>query len=322
MSHAPHLRPSVPSGTHPIETGRYTLFTPPLGRFCDDLKNWVNNRAAGAIVTAPPRFGKSKGIRFAVDELREELGAAFPVLTFCCQDHQYPTGARFFESLLSDLGHSLSHRGTASAKRARLAQFLVQQACVDHHQRLVLIGDEAQKLQEPHYKWLVDIYNDLDRHDIATTVVLVGQPELVHQRDAFEKAKKMQIVGRFMVHLHQFAGLRNQKDFAYCLKGYDDESEYPEASGCSFTRYFFPSGFEAGWRLAGEAKVLWEAFQHVRAEAKLPGKTEIPMQYFSRTVEFALRDYRSIDGGPPTISLNQWKEAIERSGYRDAGRYL
>ncbi|SLM42293.1 conserved hypothetical protein [Nitrospira sp. ND1] len=215
MSHAPHLRPSVPSGTHPIETGRYTLFTPPLGRFCDDLKNWVNNRAAGAIVTAPPRFGKSKGIRFAVDELREELGAAFPVLTFCCQDHQYPTEARFFESLLSDLGHSLSHRGTASAKRARLAQFLVQQACVDHHQRLVLIGDEAQKLQEPQYKWLVDIYNDLDRHDIATTVVLVGQPELVHQRDAFEKAKKMQIVGRFMVHLHQFAGLRNQKDFAY-----------------------------------------------------------------------------------------------------------
>ena len=101
MSHAPHLRPSVPSGTHPIETGRYTLFTPPLGRFCDDLKNWVNNRAAGAIVTAPPRFGKSKGIRFAVDELREELGAAFPVLTFCCQDHQYPTEARFFESLLS-----------------------------------------------------------------------------------------------------------------------------------------------------------------------------------------------------------------------------
>ncbi|SLM42298.1 conserved hypothetical protein [Nitrospira sp. ND1] len=74
--------------------------------------------------------------------------------------------------------------------------------------------------------------------------------------------------------------------------------------------------------MAGEAKVLWEAFQHVRAEAKLPGKTEIPMQYFSRTVEFALRDYRSIDGGPPTISLNQWKEAIERSGYRDAGRYL
>lgn len=322
MSHVLHLRPSVPSGTHPIETGRYTLFTPPLGRFCDDLKNWVDNRAVGAIVTAPPRFGKSKGIRFAIDELRAGLGATFPVLSFSCQDYQRPTEARFFESLLSDFGHGFSDRGSSNARQTRLIQFLVQQACVGHHRRLVLIADEAQKLQEPHYNWLVDIYNKLDRHDITTTVVLVGQPELIHQRAAFEKAKKMQIVGRFMVHLHEFAGLRNQKDFAYCLKGYDDESEYPEASGYSFTRYFFPSEFDAGWRLAGEAKVLWEAFQHVRAEAKLPGKAKIPMQYFSRTVEFALRNYGSMDGGQPTISLNQWKEAIERSGYREAGRYL
>ena len=218
MSHVLHLRPSVPSGTHPIETGRYTLFTPPLGRFCDDLKNWVDNRAVGAIVTAPPRFGKSKGIRFAIDELRAGLGTTFPVLSFSCQDHQRPTEARFFESLLSDFGHGFSDRGSSNARQTRLIQFLVQQACVGHHRRLVLIADEAQKLQEPHYNWLVDIYNKLDRHDIATTVVLVGQPELIHQRAAFEKAKKMQIVGRFMVHLHEFAGLRNQKDFAYCLR--------------------------------------------------------------------------------------------------------
>lgn len=322
MSHIPHLRPSVPSGTHPIETGRYTLYTPPLGRFCDQLKGWVNSRATGAIMTAPPRFGKSKGIRFAVGELREELGPTFPILSFCCKDHQYPTEGRFFESLLSDFGHSLSLSGTASAKRARLTQFLIQHASIGQHRRLLLIGDEAQKLQEPHYKWLVDIYNELDRHDIATTVVLVGQPELIHQRAAFEKAKKMQIIGRFMVHLHEFAGLRSQRDFEYCLKGYDDESEYPEASGCSFTRYFFPTGFEAGWRLAREAKGLWEAFQHVRVEAKLPGKAEIPMQYFSKTVEYALKDYGSTDVGPPTISLNQWKQAIEHSGYCDAGRYI
>lgn len=322
MLHAPLLRPSVPPGTHPIQTGRYTLFTPPVGRFCDDLKNWINNRAAGAIVAGRPRTGKTKSIRFAVDELRDELGATFPVLTFCCQDHQYPTEARFFESLLSDFGHSLSRSGTAGAKRARLTQFLIQQARTDDHRRLVLIGDEAQKLQEPQYKWLVDIYNELDRHEITTTVVLVGQPELIHQRDAFEKQKKMQIVGRFMVHLHQFAGLQNQKDFAYCLKGYDEGSEYPEGSGCSFTKYFFASGFEAGWRLAGESKILWEAFQQVRAEAKLPGKAEIPMQYFTRSVEFILREYGSVEGGKPTISLNQWKEAIVQSGYRDAGRYL
>ena len=171
------VRPNVPPGTHPIETGRYVLSTPPLGRLCDDLKKWVNNRASGAIVVGPPRFGKTKGIAFGTDELRDHLGNTFPVLSFCCRDYSYPTEGRFFEDLLSDLGHAMSRTGTTSLKRARLTQFLIQQACAADHRRLVLIGDEAQKLHEQHYKWLVDIYNELDRHDICTTVVLVGQPE-------------------------------------------------------------------------------------------------------------------------------------------------
>jgi hypothetical protein len=125
-----------------------------------------------------------------------------------------------------------------------------------------------------------------------------------------------------MIHLHEFTGLRNANDFKYCLNGYDTESEYPEGTGWSFTQYFFPTGFEAGWRLASEAKKLWDAFQQVRAEAQLPGKTEIPMQYFSRTIEHALRHYTTTECGTPTISLNQWKDAICDSGYCDASRYL
>lgn len=168
----------------------------------------------------------------------------------------------------------------------------------------------------------MDIYNELDRHEISATFILVGQRELVHQRQAFEKAKQMQIVGRFMVHLHQFAGLRDLDDCRFCLEQYDQGCEYPDASGWSFTRYYFPIGFEAGWRLAHEAKELWEAFKLVRAEAKLPGKLEIPMQYFSRTVECAMKTFTSADCSRPTIGVDQWKDAIELSGYRDAGRYL
>lgn len=130
-------RPSVPPGTHPIETGRYVLSTPPLGRLCDDLKQWVDTRAAGAIVVGPPRFGKTKGIVFGADELREHFGATFPVLRFCCRDYSFPTEGRFFEDLLSDFGHAMSRSGTASAKRARLTQFLIQQACDADHRRLV-----------------------------------------------------------------------------------------------------------------------------------------------------------------------------------------
>src|SRR5574337_406834 len=94
-------RPTVPAGTHPIETGRYVLYTPPLGRLCDDLKKWVQNRAVGGMVVGPPRFGKTKGIKYGADEIRDTFGDMFPVVTVSCERHQYPTEARFFELLLS-----------------------------------------------------------------------------------------------------------------------------------------------------------------------------------------------------------------------------
>lgn len=48
--------------------------------------------------------------------------------------------------------------------------------------RIMLIIDEAQRLTEYHYNWLMDIYNDLDYEKISMTVISVGQSELLARR--------------------------------------------------------------------------------------------------------------------------------------------
>ncbi|MGI8468034.1 MAG: hypothetical protein ACR2N3_06230 [Pyrinomonadaceae bacterium] len=90
------------------------------------------------------------------------------------------------------------------------------------------------------------------------------------------------------------------------------------------TRYFYPAAFSSssGWRLAHFADDLWQAFLEIRDEQGIPGKVEIPMQYFCRTVEYALRRFSTLDETPPTFSIKVWKEAIERSGYVDTERYI
>lgn len=315
-------RPHVPNGAHPIYTGKYLLPTPPLSKLCDHIRRWLDMRAPGAMVEGPQRFGKTRSIKFSIKELKHTHGDNFPVFSFDCRDYRFPSDSVFFGDILDDLGHSLSRSGTAAARRTRLIQYLCSQAAETDHRRLVLIADEAQNLRQIHYKWLVDVYNELERKDIIPTMILVGQPELVHQRDAFDQAKQKQIVGRFMVHHHHFNGLRSASDLKYCLKGYDEGSEYPELSGWSFTRYFFPHAFDSGWRLTGQDKMLWLAFQDIRAEAQLPGKAELPMQYVARTIEYVLRQFSNLDDHVAPLSLNQWKEAIVASGYCDAGRYL
>jgi hypothetical protein len=319
---AKQRRPKVEPGAHPVQTTQYLLLTPAIETLNAAICQWIENRVPGAMVYGKPRFGKTRAIKYLVLMLLEKFGDALPVITLSCVDYTRPREGPFFEDLLRVSGHELWSSGNASAKRHRLNEYLVEKVERSGQNRLILFIDEAQKLHEQHYKWLIDIHNELDRHNIALIVLLVGQEELVHQFSAFQLTKKTQIIGRFMVHQLRFQGLRNEKDIRSCLTNYDVNSEYPPDSGFSFTRYYYPTAFESGLRLETYASTVWQAFREVREEAQLPLTREIPMQYFCRTIEYLLTRFGTLEDLAGELSLAQWKEAIGKSGYADAERYI
>jgi hypothetical protein len=143
---------------------------------------------------------------------------------------------------------------------------------------------------------------------------LVGQQELLAQKSALQIAGKTQIVARLMVEELAFHGIRNAEDVATCLNGYD-QTAYPEGSQWSFTRYYLPQSFEAGYRLVSDAAVMWNAFEVAHHKATLPGRLEIPMESFARAVEIVLKDseLRDAPGYCPDASL--WAHAVWHSGY-------
>jgi len=317
----PYIRPNVPVGSHPIETTRYLLPTPPIDNSYQAVLQWIENRAPGGIIYGKPRFGKTRAIQYLTRLLAEKFGANLPIMTMSCRDYKIPSESTFFEDLLRAAGHGLYRSGKAAAKRDRLLEYLIEKVEFSSQNRLILFIDEAQKLHEQHYKWLIDIHNELDAHDAAAIVLLVGQDELAQQCSAFQLTKKTQIIGRFMVHQLRFNGLRGVSQIKQCLKAYDEESEYPENSEWSFTKYFFPAAFNSGFRLERYADSLWEAFRLTRDECGLPVDHEIPMQYFCRTVEYALRNYGTLEELQNELSIKMWKDAISSSGYIDAERY-
>ena len=46
------------------------------------------------------------------------------------------------------------------------------------------------------------------------------------------------------------------------------------------------------------------------------------MQYFCRTIEYLLTRFGTLEDLAGELSLAQWKEAINKSGYADAERYI
>lgn len=314
----------VDIGTHPIETGDYIIPTKEVLRLIGGITKIVNNRLPGMIVYGRPRIGKTWALKFAIDHLPTSFGAPLPILLANCNYYKVPSEEKFYSDLLEDFKFPFSAKRDPSELRRQIVNFMFEKAEKSKLRRLVLIMDEAHRLTDLHYNWLMDIYNALVKKKISMTVISVGQEELLTRRTVFLAQKKSQIIGRFMTHEHQFFGIRTLEDMELILSGFDspEVSSYPEGSGWSFTQYFFPNGYSKEERLENEAKVLYKLFGDLRKEHGVSAALEIPMEYFCFTVENALKKNGMHGEQFNWINKAQWREAIEMSGYVESEIYM
>ncbi|MFP3390347.1 AAA family ATPase [Brevibacillus sp. SIMBA_040] len=315
-------RPYVPPGMHPIETGRYLLATPVVDRLFEVVSDWFEERATGGIIYGRPRFGKTRAIKYLMNVFPIKFGVNVPVYNIKCKQYKRVNEGTFFEDLLNDIGHGFPFSNKTSVKRDRLQKYLIEKADASGLKRVVFFMDDAQRLVDIQYDWLMDIYNELDDHGITMSVFLVGQPELEAQRSSFISAHKYQIVGRFMVRQEEFKGLTNIEEIRSCLTGYDEDCEYPENSGWSFTRYFFPEAYEDGEKLENCAGDLIVAFDLVRKEAGIFNSFELPMKYLTTSIEYCLKKFGANGLNEYWPTQSHWKEAIEKSGYKESEFFL
>lgn len=303
----------IAADLHPIETGNYRIPTPAIETFHDLIMRCLRYRIPGALIYGPSRIGKTRAIEY----LRLLLAETQPKITsYHTQAEHKPRHAEgpFFANLLEAVGYPDPDRGTNATKRLRLINKIKEACSRNGAGTVILFCDEAQRYDESEYEWLRDVHDHLDRLQIRLYTILVGQQELLSVKTSFQKARKTQIVARLMVEELAFFGIRNARDVATCLQGYDT-TEFPRASGWSFTRYYMRKAFQQGYRLVDDAATLWQAFEELHHACALPGPLEIPMESFTRAVEIVLKDAELRDRSSYRPDHEAWQGAVRRCGY-------
>ena len=298
---------------HPVETGNYRIATPAIQAFSDLIDRCLRYHITGALAYGPSRIGKTRAIEY----LRLLLAEKHPrITTYHAQAEHKPRHAEgpFFANLLEAVGYPDPASGTNPTKRLRLVNKIKEACSRNGSGTVVLFCDEAQRYDENEYEWLRDIHDHLDRLQIRLFTFLVGQQELLAVKTAMQQAHKTQIVARLMVEELAFFGIRNARDVATCLCGYD-ETNYPRASDWSFTRFYVPQAVAAGYRLSDDATVLWRSFEHLHHRHGLPGELEIPMESFARAVEIVLKDSALRDAPAYRPEETLWNSAARSCGY-------
>ncbi|MDF9839680.1 MULTISPECIES: ATP-binding protein [Paenibacillus] len=317
-------RPNVPIGTHPIEQGHYLMPTKEVLRLMVKITNIVDSRLPGMIVYGRPRLGKTYALRFAIENLPTSIGVPLPILMANSNSYKVPNEEKFYYDLLSDFKFPFPAVRKPAEMRRQIVNLMLEKAEKSKMRRIILIMDEAHRLTEFHYNWLMDIYNQLDRENVSMSVISVGQEELLSRRTFFLEQKKSQIIGRFMTHEHHFYGIRSVEEMMLVLKCYDSAeiSCYPQNSDWSFTKYFFSDAYNNGERLEKEGKNLFNLFEKIRKEHGVRSVFEIPMEYFAFTVENALKKNGSHGDSQYWLTEPLWREAIESSGYIESEIYM
>lgn len=303
---------------HPVERDDYTLATRAIIEMELELRRWLKRKIRGGIVYGRPRLGKSRALRHVEAYSRHLFGKVVIFRLDCaryesttCTDHA------FFSDFLRDVKYGLPNSGKPHEKRRRLIDFMSSEALRAGTRRILLLVDEAQYLSEKHFAHLMYIHNALERERFLLYTVLVGQPQLLHRRDALRDGNKEQIVARFMAEAHEFRGVRDKADIRYALSRYDDSgsSEYPVGSGISFTEYFFPNAYKKGWRLAQLTDLIYGGFQQARVNLGLAKNADVPMAPFTAVIDAILLEMRSDSTQAPEISTDAMQELIAEVGY-------
>ncbi len=305
----------VAKGLHPVELAKFKLATPSTAALEEFIGVNLRHGIPGCVVHGKSRHGKSDGVEFVASQLE------VPCISFLCEGWEESPNLRdHYYWMLESVGHELRAEGTGPEKRTRFREYLISRISESGQHRIVYFFDEAQHLREDQWMWLMSDYNFQVKQGYRPLYVFVGQPELTRMRTAFIQAGVDELVGRFMVNMLEYRGIRDEHDIAEILTSYDERAEFPIGEGISYTRHFFPAAFEAGWRLGQMAPVFWQAYTEINLKHTISLRADIGLQWFIPAVNYLLIEHRNDVCTVPDITLASVKEAIEFVGYVSAMR--
>ena len=273
---------------HPVRLRDYIVPTPSVIESTAQQLYLIDRRAPGATFAAKPRFGKTWAIKY----LRLALAKLYPdrgVALVNANDHGVAKPTNSIADIAESLSLGCSKRITSQGLELVSNALFVLTSGSGRARHLVFIADEAHRWHADDLSGVLAVTNDLaTRFKIRTTSFLWGQREMFHQRSLMLLSSRTDLLGRFLPMPFIFRGVSSLGELQEVLQAYDEKAEFPEGSGWTFTRFFFPLAYAAGFRLSSAAELLWNAFE--RASDSHSAQLELGMEWVSWAVENILID--------------------------------
>ena len=272
----------------------------------------------GACVVSRPRCGKTTSMVYISHSLKEHYGKNFPVVLWDITDHAV-TEKNFYSSLLTALKVKHSAHSTALDLKNRVLAELVTLACDTIFKKVVLMIDEAWRLNEKDFTWLMDLYNILRRHELQLITVFFSTNELLNLKKKFKTEGLDQIVERFFLNIYNFHGIRDKGELLICMHAFDqmNVATMENIEPVSLKDFYFPRA-DKELHFRDLTDTFLDAFTNIRVTHGMT-VNDIPMEFVVGSFRILLGCYGKLSN--KCVVWPDYKvihESIIRSGYTES----
>lgn len=291
--------------SHPLFT-EHIINTTTISEFCDLVRKVVLVREQGCCFTARSGAGKTMALRALKNYLRENF-PEIVVYEHDTQNRQVPSVRAFFQHFLDSL-HCFDDKGETYQLRKRLRNRFVDDARQAGMKLVLLLVDEAQAMDTEDFKFLKDIDNAVRKEDVQLITILMGQePQFSARHGVLIANRHLDLVGRFLMRMLTFPSMGSLEDIQTIL-GELDRLVYPAESGWTWTQFFFPRAWAAGFRMKNEAANFLKALINVSSEKQ--SLYEFPARQTFLALRSFVIDNSGYDNANMSLPASAWDDAV------------
>jgi len=209
---------------------------------------------------------------------------------------------------------NVNHKNSSALDRLNnVVNRIATECSIYESHQFIFFVDEAQYLSPSDFEYLANVDNRANEDGNHVLFVFLSQTDYEDGMSGkcAPKSFTPQVTRRFRMAKHQFKGLYGVGEVAHALSRYD----LAEHEGRSFTEYFAPTAYAAGWRLESEAKKVIKSIEILRSRSNLQGEEDIPMAVLEVAIKRLLVNVAAGRVDFNEFSLDDVCAALERAGY-------
>lgn len=297
---------------HPISVGGYIVATPMIRDCYASVYDRVQDRRTGIVFAGRSRLGKTCTVRYCLNAILKDFPRSAVTALFV-PSSSMPRDKRVHHLILAATGHHYSESASPERLIGIIKNHVISTCARLGSNQFILLIDEANNLDVVDYNQLVAIQNSLDSEGVLMTTVLFGLEDLQKRHsDLKSSSANDQISKRFFRKVIPFYGCRGTSELSTILEQYDTESEWPDESGISYTRFFLPQAYENNnLRLAAKVNEIWTILNY----RETIDPTGLTMETITLVVKHLLRDNYRDDSPIFYFTKEHITRAIDKADY-------